>query len=144
MLETAWVSCRNAAIGGALIGLASGGLMLVNDRIAGISGIFHRAAEGSREAWRWAFLLGLIVSGLAMCAFFPSDYTASNPNITGCLTAIIAGLLVGFGARVGSGCTSGHGICGLARLSPRSLLAVLVFLASGIIVTAVMRLTGAF
>ena len=143
MLETAWVSWRNAAIGGALIGLASGGLMLLNGRIAGISGIFHRAAEGSREAWRWAFLLGLIVSGLAMRAFFPSDDTASNPNITGYFTAIIAGLLVGFGTRVGSGCTSGHGICGLARLSPRSLLAVLVFLASGIIVTAVMRLTGA-
>ena len=144
MLETAWVSWRNAAIGGALIGLASGGLMLLNGRIAGISGIFHRAAEGSREAWRWAFLLGLIVSGLAMRALFPSDDTASNPSVTGYLTAIIAGLLVGFGTRVGSGCTSGHGICGLARLSLRSLLAVLVFLASGIIVTAVMRLTGAF
>ena len=142
MLETAWVSWRNAAIGGALIGLASGGLMLLNGRIAGISGIFHRAAEGSREAWRWAFLLGLIVSGLAMRAFFSSDDTASNPNITGYLTAIIAGLLVGFGTRVGSGCTSGHGICGLARLSLRSLVAVLVFLAAGIIVTAVMRLTG--
>ena len=144
MLESAWISWRNAAIGGALIGLASGGLMLFNGRIAGISGIFHRAAEGSREAWRWAFLLGLIASGMAMRAFFPPDESASNPNITGYLTAIVAGLLVGFGTRIGSGCTSGHGICGLARLSLRSLLAVLVFLASGIIVTAVMRLTGAF
>ncbi len=143
MLETAWIAWRNAAIGGALIGLASGGLMLFNGRIAGISGIFHRAAEGSREAWRWAFLLGLIASGLAMRVFFSPDETASNPNITAYLTAIVAGLLVGFGTRMGSGCTSGHGICGLARLSPRSLLAVLVFLASGIIVTAVMRLTGA-
>lgn len=142
MLESAWISWRNAAIGGALIGLASGGLMLFNGRIAGISGIFHRAAEGSREAWRWAFLLGLIASGLAMRAFFPPDETASNPNITAYVTAIVAGLLVGFGTRIGSGCTSGHGICGLARLSLRSLLAVLVFLASGIIVTAVMRLTG--
>ena len=142
MLETAWIAWRNAAIGGALIGLASGGLMLFNGRIAGISGIFHRAAEGSREAWRWAFLLGLIASGLAMRAFFPLDETASNPNITAYLTAIVAGFLVGFGTRIGSGCTSGHGICGLARLSLRSLLAVLVFLASGIIVTAVMRLTG--
>ena len=143
MLESAWISWRNAAIGGALIGLASGGLMLFNGRIAGISGIFHRAAEGSREAWRWAFLLGLIGSGMAMRAFFPPDETAANPNITAYLTAIVAGLLVGFGTRIGSGCTSGHGICGLARLSLRSMWAVLMFLASGIVVTAVMRLTGA-
>ena len=143
MLESAWISWRNAAIGGALIGLASGGLMLFNGRIAGISGIFHRAAEGSREAWRWAFLLGLIASGMAMRAFFPPDESASNPNITGYLTALVAGVLVGFGTRIGSGCTSGHGICGLARLSLRSMWAVLVFLASGIVVTAVMRLTGA-
>ena len=142
MLETAWISWRNAAIGGALIGLASGGMMLFNGRIAGVSGIFHRAVEGSREAWRWAFLFGLIANGIAMRVFFPPDDTASNPNITAYLTAIVAGLLVGFGTRIGSGCTSGHGICGLARLSLRSLLAVLVFLASGIIVTAVMRLTG--
>ena len=142
MHDTAWISWRNAAIGGAMIGFASGGLMLLNGRIAGISGIFHRAAEGSREAWRWAFLLGLIASGLAMRAFFPPADTASSPNITGYLSVIVAGLLVGFGTRIGSGCTSGHGICGLARLSLRSLVAVLVFLAAGIIVTAVMRLTG--
>lgn len=142
MLDVTSLSWRNAAIGGALIGLASGGLMLLNGRIAGISGIFHRAAEGSREAWHWAFLLGLMASGLAMRAFVESDGAASNANLISYVTAVAAGLLVGYGTHMGSGCTYGHGICGLARLSPRSLLAVLVFLASGIVVTAVMRLTG--
>ena len=143
MLDATWLSWRNAAIGGALIGLASGGLMLLNGRIAGISGMFHRAAEGSREAWHWAFLLGLIASGLAMRTFLAPDIAASNTNVINYLTAIAGGLLVGFGTRTGSGCTSGHGICGLARLSSRSLVAVLTFLASGIVVTAAMRLAGA-
>ncbi|MEP7154477.1 MAG: YeeE/YedE family protein [Betaproteobacteria bacterium] len=142
MLDAAWISWRNAATGGALIGLASGGLMLFNGRIAGISGIFHRAVEGSREGWRWAFLLGLVASGLGMRTFVAAEIIASNPTLYSYLTAIAAGLLVGFGTRMGSGCTSGHGICGQARLSLRSLVAVLVFLASGIAVTAVMRLTG--
>lgn len=145
MLDSNWLAWRNAAIGGTLIGLASGGLMLLNGRIAGISGIFHRVAEGSREAWRWAFLLGLIATGLAT-RWLPSAAVpdvAATTNIGSYFVAIGAGLLVGFGTRMGSGCTSGHGICGLARLSPRSLVAVLVFLGSGILMTAAMRLMGA-
>ena len=133
---------KNAAIGGALIGLASGGLMLLNGRIAGISGIFQRAVEGSREPWRWAFLAGLLAAGLAS-RWLLTPAVAINADFCSYLAAVAAGLLVGFGTRLGSGCTSGHGICGLARLSPRSLVAVLVFLGTGIAVTALMRLPGA-
>ena len=142
MNSQSWI---NSLIGGALIGLASGGLMLFNGRVAGISGIFHRAVEGSRDAWRWAFLLGLVLTGTVAHQLFPTAMTtastSSTPNHIALLIA--AGLLVGFGTRMGSGCTSGHGICGLARLSPRSLLAVLVFLGTGIAVTLALRLSGA-
>lgn len=140
MIETSWI---NAAIGGALIGLASGGLMLLDGRLAGVSGIFHRVIEGNREYWRWAFLLGLVAAGLAAHVWQPSAVAPnSNTNLSGYLVVILAGLLVGFGTRMGNGCTSGHGVCGLARLSLRSLLAVLVFLGTGMLVTAVMRFSG--
>ena len=141
MNSQSWI---NSLLGGALIGLASGGLMLFNGRVAGISGIFHRAVEGSRDTWRWAFLLGLVLTGTVAHQLFPTAMmttsTSSTPNHTALLIA--AGLLVGFGTRMGSGCTSGHGICGLARLSPRSLVAVLVFLGTGIAVTLALRLSG--
>ncbi len=141
MNSQSWI---NSLLGGALIGLASGGLMLFNGRVAGISGIFHRAVEGSRDAWRWAFLLGLVLTGTVAHQLSPTAMsttsTSSTPNHTALL--ITAGLLVGFGTRMGSGCTSGHGICGLARLSPRSLVAVLVFLGTGIAVTLALRLSG--
>ena len=141
MNSQSWI---NSLLGGALIGLASGGLMLFNGRVAGISGIFHRAVEGSRDAWRWAFLLGLVLTGTVAHQLSPTAMsttsTSSTPNHTALLIA--AGLLVGFGTRMGSGCTSGHGICGLARLSPRSLVAVLVFLGTGIAVTLALRLSG--
>lgn len=143
MNSQSWI---NSLLGGALIGLASGGLMLLNGRVAGISGIFHRTVEGSRDAWRWAFLLGLVLTGTVAHQLFPAAMTTtastgSTLNHTALLIA--AGLLVGFGTRMGSGCTSGHGICGLARLSPRSLVAVLVFLGTGITITLALRLTGA-
>lgn len=143
MNSQSWI---NSLIGGALIGFASGGLMILNGRIAGISGVFHLAAEGSREAWRWAFLLGLVLTGSVAQKVFPiavatTPETASTLNHIALIVA--AGLLVGIGTRMGSGCTSGHGICGLARLSPRSLVAVLVFLGTGIAVTLALRLAGA-
>ena len=142
MNSQSWI---NSLLGGALIGLASGGLMLFNGRVAGISGIFHRAVEGSRDTWRWAFLLGLVLTGTVAHQLFPTAMTTTSPSSIPNHTALLiaAGLLVGFGTRMGSGCTSGHGICGLARLSPRSLVAVLVFLATGIAVTLVLRLSGA-
>ncbi len=141
MVEQAWI---NAAVGGGLIGLASGGLMLFNGRIAGISGIFHQSVAGSREAWRWTFLIGLVFAGLSAAAFIPNALpTLPTPTSTTSLPMLIAaGMLVGFGTRMASGCTSGHGVCGLARFSVRSLVAVVLFLGTGIVVTYLLRMTG--
>lgn len=144
MIDASW---WHALAGGALIGLASGGLMLLNGRIAGVSGVFHRAVEGNRDGWRWAFLAGLILSGTAAYLLAPAGVVANAAAGAGSggasiAMAIAAGLLVGIGTRMGSGCTSGHGICGLARLSPRSLVAVLVFLVTGMLVTAALRWLG--
>ena len=140
MIDASWI---NAAIGGVLIGLASGGLMLLDGRLAGVSGIFHRVVEGNRETWRWAFLLGLVLAGLAAHLWqAPAAALTADKSLSGYLVVILAGLLVGFGTRMGNGCTSGHGICGIARLSLRSLLAVLVFLGTGMLVTAALRFSG--
>ncbi len=105
----------SAAIGGALIGISAILLMLLTGRIAGISGILGELASGDR-GWRIAFLAGLIAAPLALSA---GGYALRAPLMPGLLVVAVAGLLVGFGARLGSGCTSGHGICGIARLSPR-------------------------
>lgn len=136
-----------ALIGGALIGLASGLLMLALGRVAGISGVFHLAsdplvppARGDR-AWRWAFLLGLLGAGIALSLLMPMN-TPSVPGQGGAAKwplLLAAGLLVGWGTRLGSGCTSGHGVCGLARFSLRSLVAVLTFLAAGMLATYALR-----
>lgn len=136
-------SWSHAIAGGVMIGLASGGLMMLHGRIAGISGIFNNAIEpgaGSRESWRWAFLGGMLATGLVarMTGLLPPLDQAG----TGLITAIGAGLIIGAGTRMGSGCTSGHGVCGLARLSMRSLVAVLTFVATGMIVTALLRVMG--
>lgn len=135
-----------ALAGGALIGLASGLLMLWLGRIAGISGIFHGAVEpGSglpgERAWRVAFVAGLVGAGALMNLAVPTDPAALSVLPPGPRAAwlVLAGLLVGFGTRLGSGCTSGHGVCGLARLSPRSLSAVMCFMAAGIVTTWVIR-----
>jgi uncharacterized protein len=142
MIDSSW---WYALGGGALIGLASGGLMLLNGRIAGISGVLHQAIDtkAPSEAWRWAFLAGLVLTGAITQLIFPQVISASTFAEKEIIITIAAGLLVGFGTRMGSGCTSGHGICGLARFSPRSFVAVLVFLGTGMVVTAVMRLLGA-
>ncbi len=141
MIDSSW---WYALAGGALIGLASGGLMLLNGRIAGISGVLHQAIDGktSREAWRWAFLVGLVLTGTIAQRIFPNAISIGGFTAKDVVITVVAGLLVGFGTRMGSGCTSGHGICGLARFSPRSLVAVVVFLGSGMLVTAIMRLMG--
>ncbi len=133
-----------ALAGGALIGLASGGLMLLHGRIAGISGILHGAVESAGktalESWRWSFLAGLLAAGLvARAAGVLPSLEQSAP---GAMVAIGSGLLIGAGTRMGSGCTSGHGVCGLARLSLRSLAAVGAFLGTGIAVTALLRALG--
>jgi len=130
----------SALLGGVLIGLASVWLLAANGRIAGISGIVHgifAPPAGPRDAqWQAWFVSGLLVAGLAWQAAgapvplregFPLGWAAA------------AGLLVGFGTRMGAGCTSGHGVCGLGRLSVRSLVAVVTFMATGAIATYVTR-----
>jgi len=129
----------SASIGGALIGLSAVILMAFNGRIAGISGVFSGAAfaEPGDRSWRIFFIIGLVAAPLLYGIFASRppvfDMQADWPII------IAGGLLVGFGTRLGSGCTSGHGVCGLSRLSPRSFLAVGTFMAAGMITVAVAR-----
>jgi hypothetical protein len=133
----------SALAGGALIGLASVWLLAVNGRIAGVSGILHGiffspdAREGPHDArWRAWFVSGLLLAGLAwQAAGLPVPLRKGFPLGW----AAAAGLLVGFGTRMGGGCTSGHGVCGLGRLSSRSLVAVIVFMASGMVAAYVTR-----
>jgi uncharacterized protein len=127
----------SALIGGALIGLAAVLLMLVNGRIAGVSGILGEALTGDDRGWRLAFLAGLIAAPLLLGAIGQPVPTPRMPPSWSIVIA--AGLLVGFGTRLGGGCTSGHGVCGIARLSPRSIAATLVFMATAMAVVAVMR-----
>jgi len=127
-----------ALVGGALIGLASVLLMVLTGRIAGISGIFAGLVTvGGDKGWRLAFIAGLIVAPLLGGLV---GYPLPTPQMPGSWTVIVlAGLLVGFGVRLGGGCTSGHGICGIARFSLRSLAATVVFMVTAMIVVAVMR-----
>ncbi|PZX18936.1 hypothetical protein LX81_00630 [Palleronia aestuarii] len=122
-----------------MIGLSAVLVMLFLGRIAGISGITWGAMTGplSERGWRAAFLLGLLAAPLLVLAL---TGTAPEQTVPSSMPGmIVAGLLVGFGARLGSGCTSGHGVCGLARLSPRSLVAVLTFMATAILTVFVLR-----
>jgi hypothetical protein len=129
----------SALFGGALIGLASVLLMLLLGRIAGISGILAGCfyLSGIDKGWRLAFLAGLVAAPLIASA---AGYPILPPQMpTSWTIAAAAGLLVGFGTRLGGGCTSGHGICGVARLSPRSIVATIIFMFTAMIVVAVMR-----
>jgi hypothetical protein len=138
MIDWAHFTPWSSLAGGIMIGAAAAMLILVNGRIAGVAGIIGgvlRPATGDM-AWRVAFLLGLIVAPAAHLHFVeptPPTIAASYPML------IAAGLLVGAGTRYGSGCTSGHGVCGIARLSPRSVVATLVFMAAGIATVFVVR-----
>jgi uncharacterized membrane protein YedE/YeeE len=128
-------------VGGALIGLAAIVLMLTIGRIAGVCGIALNAMtdnDGSGRSWRWAFIAGLPLGALLVTAVGLKDWTSvSFPATT--TTTVIAGFIVGVGSTVGSGCTSGHGICGLARLSLRSVVATLTFIAAGAATVFVIR-----
>ncbi|MDF0750260.1 YeeE/YedE family protein [Marinobacter sp. 71-i] len=140
MIEIAWENFTpwSALAGGVIIGLAAAAFVLLNGRIAGISGILGGLLIPNRNdiAWRLAFLAGMISAPLlwAMTANLPSiEIRAGYPAL------IVSGLLVGIGTRYGSGCTSGHGVCGLSRLSPRSLVATLTFMAAGFVMVYIVR-----
>jgi uncharacterized membrane protein YedE/YeeE len=129
----------SAAIGGALIGLAAVFLMLLTGRIAGISGILAGAILPGADSrgWRIAFIAGMILAPLAAGLL---GYPPALPQMPASWAIVIAaGLLVGFGTRLAGGCTSGHGVCGMARLSARSLVATAVFTATAVAVVAISR-----
>ncbi|EUD11351.1 YeeE/YedE family protein [Providencia alcalifaciens] len=131
----------SAAIGGILIGLAAAILLILNGRIAGISGILAGVLKPVKgdTAWKLAFIVGILVAPLLFTAFVYAPevtITTSTPLL------IAAGLLVGFGTRLGGGCTSGHGICGMARFSRRSIIAVVIFMLVAFITVAVINHFG--
>ena len=129
-----------ALAGGILLGIASAAFILLNGRVLGISGIVGGLLAPRRAdiGWRLSFLLGLLLAPTALTLLAPGLIRAPRID-AGALTLIAAGLLVGFGTRYGSGCTSGHGVCGLSRLSPRSLVATLAFMAAGFATVFVIR-----
>ncbi len=129
----------SAAFGGVLIGLSAVLLMRLNGRIAGITGIFAGLIDfgESDRLWRATFVIGLIAAPLTAALL---GLSLQGPQMPASLTLVAAaGLLVGFGTRLSNGCTSGHGVCGIARLSPRSIAATAIFMAAAVAVVAVMR-----
>jgi len=128
-----------ALIGGALIGASASLFLLTHGRVAGISGLFGGILrpEAPDRALRLAFLAGLLFAGFAVRIFYPAafetSFTATAP------IALVAGLLVGLGTQLGNGCTSGHGVCGISRLSTRSLVATGTFMAAGIATVFIIR-----
>lgn len=131
-------SIGNAFFGGLLIGLAALFMLFFNGRIMGISGIVGGLfnPNNRKQAWRFYFFLGIFFGSLALNLLLPECFsnTLSRSNIH----LILAGILVGWGTRLGNGCTSGHGVCGVSRLSPRSLVATGVFMISGILTVWIM------
>ncbi|MBK1886056.1 MULTISPECIES: YeeE/YedE family protein [Marinobacter] len=140
MIDIAWSSFTpwSALVGGVLVGLAAASFLLLNGRVAGISGILGGLLSPSSgdTSWRIAFLAGLIGAPaiwVLSAELPPIEIEAGYPAL------IIAGLLVGVGTRYGSGCTSGHGVCGLSRLSPRSLAATVSFMFAGFLTVYIIR-----
>ena len=127
-----------ALAGGLLIGIAAAMFVLLNGRIAGVSGVLGGLLSPAKGdvAWRMSFVLGLLIAP-TVYAFFSAGTPLRIDAGEGAL--VLAGLLVGAGTRYGSGCTSGHGICGLSRLSPRSLVATLTFMGAGFVTVFVLR-----
>ncbi|EIZ79882.1 hypothetical protein WSK_1558 [Novosphingobium sp. Rr 2-17] len=129
-------------VGGLMIGIAAAIMLLGNGRIAGVSGIFARVLGLSEGGPPWTmallFTVGLPLGAALVAANF--EVAARFPTSLGLIA--IAGLIVGLGTRLGAGCTSGHGVCGLSRLSPRSIVATVTFMASGIATVTIMRLAG--
>jgi len=139
MGPVALAALAQPALGGLLIGGASAALLLFSGRIAGVSGIFAGVLGPTRGdlLWRLTFVLGLVVGGWVTSLLAPELFATELARSTRDL--LFAGMLVGVGTRLANGCTSGHGVCGIARLSPRSLVATLTFIASGGLVVGLTR-----
>ena len=135
----------SAAVGGALIGVSATIMLLGVGRVAGISGILGGAlipgppatGEDGDRSWRWAFLAGLLLGGLALRLLAPATVSAISPAPLSLV--VVAGLLVGVGTQLGNGCTSGHGVCGMSRLAPRSMAATITFMLTGAIAALATR-----
>ncbi len=131
----------SAMVGGALIGLSATVMLVLHGRVTGISGILGQSL-GPQEAaedgcFRLWFLAGLLAGGVPFALFLPEKFAMDLDRST--LALVVAGLLVGFGTRLGAGCTSGHGVCGVSRLSPRSIAATVTFIGVGAAVVYVVR-----
>ena len=134
----------NALMGGALIGLSVSLMLLFNGRVTGISGIVNgilTPAKGD-TLWRVLFVVGLVFGGFVMRGLNPNVFEGKLDNPV--WATVVAGLLVGFGTIMGSGCTSGHGVCGISRMSPRSLVATISFIGAGVLAVVIFRKLGVF
>lgn len=132
----------NALIGGAFIGIAVSVMLLFNGRVTGICGIINGILkpEKNEVLWRVLFVLGLFLGGLVLREFIKDVFISTIS--TDIVHLVIAGLLVGFGTSLGSGCTSGHGVCGISRLSIRSIVATIFFMVAGILAVVLFRYLG--
>ncbi|MBC7660741.1 MAG: YeeE/YedE family protein [Chitinophagaceae bacterium] len=134
----------NALIGGVFIGLAASLMLYWNGRVAGISGIvsgvLNPVTDSGGKSWRWMFLLGFGLGGLILKVLKPEVFASELP--TPLWTVPAAGMLVGVGTMMSGGCTSGHGVCGISRLSIRSIFATIVFIAAGILSVLLARHWG--
>lgn len=132
-------STHLALYGGLILGLAVVILLIFNGRVTGVSGILHRAVsyDHAPKAWQRLFIIGLITGGVI--AHYGFNISIPELKYDNAILAIISGLLVGYGTRLGNGCTSGHGICGTSRFSKRSILSTCVFMFFGFIAVAIMR-----
>lgn len=133
-MELDWIY---ALIGGGLIGLSATIHLLVSGRVTGVSGIYHGifTSQGVQRLWRLKFVLGLLLGAGMGLGFVDAPFV--NESGRSIYVIALAGLLVGFGTKLGSGCTSGHGVCGISRLSLRSIAATLTFMAAGIVSVAI-------
>jgi uncharacterized protein len=134
---TPWMSLA----GGVVLGIAAALFVLLNGRVLGISGILGGLLKPTAgdAAWRISFLLGMLAAPVTLALLAPAGFISAARIDAGWALIVVAGLLVGYGTRLGSGCTSGHGVCGLSRLSPRSLVATGTFMAAGFLTVYLMR-----
>ncbi len=129
-----------ALLGGVMIGVASTLMLYWNGRVTGISGILNKLMSRRAQDWRWGFLFGLLAGGFILRLLKPDLFVSTLDTPLWSLP--LAGLLVGFGTAMGGGCTSGHGVCGISRLSLRSLIATPLFIAAGVIGVVLLRAGG--